>query len=82
MRVSVPAHGPPGIPRDLENDCRDRKADEGVGNRQAERDNGGGGNHGKADVGIGAGMVAVRDQRRAIKTVARSGSYLGGYLVD
>ena len=43
----------------------------------AERDRGGAGDDGEADVGVGAGVVAVGDQRRAVEPAAGPGADVG-----
>ena len=56
------AHGAPGVPGDAQNHEPDRDADHWVGDSQAERDQGGAGDHGQAHVGV----RAVGDQRRTV----------------
>jgi hypothetical protein len=81
VAVPVAADGAPGTPGDLENDRGDGEADQRIGDRQAERHDGGRGDDGEAYVGIRAGMVAIGDQRRTVEAVARSGSDSSGYPV-
>ena len=68
--VVAPADGEPGLPGDAEDDQGDRQADQGVGDAEAECDDHCARDHREADVGVGAGVVAVGDQRRAVEAVA------------
>ena len=62
----------PGVPRDAQDHDRDREADQRIGDLEAERDDGGAGDDGQADVRVGAGVVAVGDQRGAVEPAARA----------
>lgn len=72
--VGASAHGPPRVQGDPEDDRGDREADQRVGDRQADRDDRRRGDHGEADVGVGARVVAVGDQGRAVEAVAGAGA--------
>ena len=61
MRVSVVAHGAPGLPGDAQDHEGDGEADE---------DDAGAGDDGEAGVGVGAGVGAVGDQGGAVEPVA------------
>ena len=69
-RWSCRAHGAPGLPRDAQDDERDREADERVSDVQAERHDGGGRDDRQRDVGVGAGVFAVGDERGAVEPPA------------
>ena len=69
VRVAA-AHGPPRVPGDLDNDDGDREPDQWVGDLQADRDRDRAGDHREADVGIGSGVVAVGDERRAVESMS------------
>jgi hypothetical protein len=75
--VLVPLDRLPGLPGDPQDDRRDAKADQRVGDRDTERDDYRAGDDGKADVGVGSGVVAVGHQGRAIKASSRAESDLG-----
>ena len=47
----------------------DAKSDDRVGDGEPQRDNGGGGDDGEGDVRIGAGVVAVADQRGPVEAL-------------
>src|SRR5215212_9754345 len=63
----------PGVPGDLEDDRGDREADQRVRDRRAQRDHGRARDNRQTDVGIGAGMVAIGDERRAVERPASTG---------
>ena len=61
MGVLVPADGSPRLPRDPEDHERDPEADDRVREIEAKGDDRGARDHAEADVGVGAGVVAVGD---------------------
>jgi hypothetical protein len=74
VSVIVPAHGPPRLPGDPQDHGRDRDADQRVRNRGAGGDRGGAGHHGKAHVGVGAGVVSIGDQCRTVEPLSGPGA--------
>ena len=76
-----PSHGPPALPGDSQDHQRDHEPDDRVGERRAQRDETCAGKHAEADEAVGAGMVPVRDQRRAVESPACSRPDLGCELV-
>jgi hypothetical protein len=72
MAVVMATHGAPGVPGDAEDERGDREPDQRVGDRGAEGDDDGAGEDPEADPGVGTGVVAVRDQRRAVEPASRS----------
>lgn len=70
----MPSHSAPGVPGDPEDRRRDREADQRIGNREAKHDDDCGGDYGQADVGVGAGMIAIGDQGRAVEAVSSTGA--------
>ena len=61
VSVTMPAHRPPRLPRDPQDDQRDPEPDQGVREVEAHSDDRGAGDHAEADEGVGAGVVAVGD---------------------
>jgi hypothetical protein len=61
------ANGCPGLPRDAQNERRHRKSDQRISPRESERDNQSGPDHPEADVRVGAGVMPVGDERRAVQ---------------
>src|SRR6266536_1968465 len=72
----------PGVPGDLEDHHRDRKADDRITDRGAERNDGRAPNDAQRDEAINPGMVAVSDQRRARQSLPRPQTHLCGQLVS
>jgi len=62
--VVVAAHRAPRLPRDPQDHDGDGEADERIGDLEPGGQRRGGGDDGERDVGVGAGVVAVSDQRR------------------
>src|SRR5262249_11421687 len=60
---------------------RDDQADERIGARQAETDEGGAGEDAKGDESVHAGMLAVGDEGGALQAVSGADADLGGDLV-
>lgn len=75
------ADGLPGPPCDAQDDQGDGEADEWIGDLQPKPDDGGGRDDGQRDVGVGAGVVAVGDQRRAGEPAAGARAHDGGHPV-
>lgn len=74
MDLIVAAHRPPGVPGDPEDDGGYAKADQRIGDRQAQFDDDRAGDHSEADVGVSPSVVAVRDQRRAVEALPGPGA--------
>jgi len=70
----VAADGAEGVPGDAQDHQGDGQADERVSDGQADRNNRGGGDHRQRDVGVGAGVRAVGDQRGAVEPLAGAGA--------
>src|SRR5262249_13708320 len=79
--MSVDAASPPGLPGDPQDHERDGEADEWVGHRGADRNGERRYDHGEADVGIRARVVAVGDQGRAVDAAPGAGTHERGELV-
>jgi hypothetical protein len=71
----------PRLPRDPQDDPRNRKRDQWVAHIEAEGDDGGAEHDTETDERIYAGMVAVRDKRRAIESASLPRSHLSGHEV-
>ena len=61
--------GAPGVPGDLEDDERDGEADDRVGTRETECDQGGADHYSKRHEAVDAGVVAVSDQKLRVDAV-------------
>src|SRR5512133_325359 len=70
MMMIVAADRAPRAPCDAQDDERDGQADEGVGDRGAQRDDRGRGDDAQRYVGVGAGVVAVGDEGGAVQAPA------------
>jgi hypothetical protein len=70
-----------GLPGDAQDHERDCEADERVGDLEAERDGGRGGDDGEGDVAVGTGVVAVGDERGAAELASGAQADLSGDLV-
>ena len=67
-------HGAPRVPGDAQDHDGDREADQRVGDRDADRDHRGAGDHGERDICVCAGVRAVGDQRGAVEPAAGAGA--------
>jgi hypothetical protein len=62
----------PGLPGDPQDHERDSKSDQGVSDIQAERYDDGARHDGETDERVGAGVVAVGYQCRAVQSLPRA----------
>ena len=53
----------------------DRKTDKRISDRRSERHDDCAGNHGEADIGVGAGMVPISDKRRTVEPLPGAQAY-------
>jgi hypothetical protein len=67
--MRAPAHRQPRLPGNAKDDPRDHNGDDGIGQGDAEGDQGGAQHHTEADEAIGAGVVAVCDQSGTVEAV-------------
>lgn len=74
----MPPNGAQRVPGDLEDEDSDGEADQRVGDLEPEGEGGGAADHAEADIGIGASVIAVGDQGRAVEAVARPSADPGG----
>jgi predicted DNA-binding protein len=72
----VALHRAPGVPGDLEDHAGDREADQRVRGLEPEADRGGARDDREARVGVGAGVLAVCDERRAVAASCRLPVYM------
>ena len=79
--VVVSAHRVPALPGDVQDEGCDEQADDGIGNRGAERNGARAQDHAGADDRVAAGVVAVGDQRRAVQAAAAAEPDPGGDCV-
>jgi hypothetical protein len=68
--LAVGTDGLPALPGDAQDHQRDRQAHDRIQDGGADRDGCRAGDHRQADVGVGAGVVAVGDQRSAVQAPA------------
>ena len=69
---------PPRLPGDSQDHGGDPEPDQRIEDLGAESDRDGAGDHRQADVGVGAGVVAVGDQRRALELAPSPRADMGG----
>ena len=55
--------------------CRDKQADEGIRDAEAEADEYGTSDNREADESVGSGVMPVRDERRTVQVLASSKAY-------
>src|SRR5258707_579315 len=71
------------LPDNAENRERDQKADDGVGKRKARPNAGRSEDNGQAGEAIGAGVIAVGDERRAVHGFADANAeHRDGFVAD
>jgi hypothetical protein len=72
----------PRVPRDVEDDERDRKADDRIGDGHAESYDNGACEHAEADEAVNASVVAVCDESRAVESPPCSRPNLSRNLIS
>src|SRR5215218_3415609 len=70
VAAASPTHRSPRLPRDAHDHERDRQTDQRVRDVETQRDHRGAFDHSEAHEGVGAGVVSVSDQRRAVEPMA------------
>jgi hypothetical protein len=81
VRVLAGADRLPGIPGDADDDEGDREPDQRVGDVQTDRDDERAQGDAEADEAVGAGVIAVRDERRAVQPAAGAQADVGVDLI-